>query len=398
MLTEDQQLDLEKVIYTWLDTIPDSEAILEYATNLPEDESYVVYTSAVGFLRLTFERRFKYFTAANCEEFVEDVKLPDQIEAFDHFTKYNASSVLNKLGATYPSVTHLILPADISAWSKQFLAKVEGALQLLTAREFSQTRLYADSLQKGHTREELATIKTQLESLFLKEGEAFDAGRALSQVEIDEWHQFYKSLKFLPDEQVEFYASIQGYFERFVFNTALIDALAVLSNATETTNIDKALWDVACLRMLKKVLAQEEANRIAASSKGKELTEFYNRLDDVWTEEGILNGQTLGETQQILAEAQAKGYPIRLSRYLAENLTVEAALDPLDADLIIANIIGSRNDAEAEVYITQVADTEGFELDQRALLKSLLHQMTQLLRHGSHTTNVPLPQNTAPAV
>lgn len=382
MLTEDQQLELERDIASWLDTSPPAEDILAYASELPDEDSSVLPSVIESYIRVLFQRKDAYFTAANCEEFVQDVPVPEQLQAMSNFLQYNAGSVLAKLAKTYPSVGQLVLPSDIRAWSEGFADKLEAALSLTTAREFSQARLYLHSLQSSHDAASLSAIQAKLHELFLKEGQAYDADQVPTHEEQEEWKAFYASLKFLPQDQVERLSQFEGFFERMEINHALINILTLLTHPEGITNFDEALWNIQKAQVLEDLVVVQESNRRAGSAEGQVTFELYNTLNQLWTEENILNGKTVEATRALIEQYKSKSLPVNLAEFFKDNLVFQAAISPLNATAVIDNILAAPSPAEAEVYVTQVASSEGYDMATRNLLKAFLHQITQLIRYN----------------
>lgn len=380
MLTEEDVIDLEQTIHEWVDTVPSDEDVLEYAASLPEDQSAIVHFASESYLSIHFQRKDRYFVQANCEEFVQDVTVIDQIDALGNFARYSPGSVIKKLSRNYPSVMNLILPADITSWSELFLKKMETVLKLTTARAYSTGRLYLHSLLKSHNNDELTALKKRLKELFLKEGEAYDTGRDMAQADVDEWRTFYESLKFLPPEQIRELSNVEGYFDRLELNTTLLDILDLIVDTEDASTVEIALWRMAQWRILRAVVLDQESKRRAKTDKGERTVEVYDQLNDIWTLENIRNGQTVGPTRALIEQTQGQVIRVDLINFFKINLVVEAALDPLYAPAVVDNIVQAATNADAEIYITQVSSTEGFDLEQKALLKMLLHQIAQLLR------------------
>lgn len=380
MLNEEEELELERTIGTWLDTLPPDEDIVTYATGLSDEDAVVLFDAAESYLHILFQRKNHYFLTANCEELVQEVQVIDQLEALGNFARYSTSSVLQKLAKKYPSVGSLILPSDTSAWCSTFLSKVEVGLKALTAREFAESRLYLGSLQKTHDAAALLALKAKLEELFLEEGKAQDTGREVLQADIDQWRTFYGSLNFLPPQRVEELTKTEAYFDRLSFNFDLLDALTLLVDSDPTGDMEKALWHMERWRRLRDLVRDEESLRLARTEKGQATQNVYEQLNGIWTEESVVAGQTVLQTREVLARSAESTLPINLQDYFKTNLFIESCLDPLNPDVVIDNIAGASSDADAEIYITQVASSEGYDEQQRTLLKSLLHQVMALVR------------------
>ncbi|HSI20919.1 MAG TPA: hypothetical protein VLA04_04470, partial [Verrucomicrobiae bacterium] len=157
-LTDDARLSLESDICQWLATSPAEEDVLSYAAHLPEDNALVTYSAAGTFIHSLFQRKSRYFSDANCEDFVEDISEPDQFEIIVLFTQYNSRSVVKKYTAQYPFLSSLVLPPDLAEWSKKYVGNMNAAISLFTAHEYSRARLYLQSLKKVKSPEEIAPL------------------------------------------------------------------------------------------------------------------------------------------------------------------------------------------------------------------------------------------------
>jgi hypothetical protein len=394
MLNSDSQIVLERDILIWLDSAPNTEEVLKYASKLPPD--YAALGVVVGFQYLDhlIEKKNAYFLTHNCEEFLEKLSELDQFEVLFNLRDFNARSVLKKINSGSEGwAEKLTLPSDVHSWAKQYIERIDSAHTLVSATEYQERLVILQSFLKAVDSTRWAALLEQLQGHFLREGEAHDAGRVPSLAERDEWLAYYKSLGLFPQDYCEQLADFGNYFLRLTVNMRLLDVLSHLVHSEGVTNYEEALLRTLKTRIFSRFILKAEGRRMSRMSYGDNARTYFQRLNEIWTVDHIKNNAAASLTIGLLREAFQNGVQIDIYSYLEKNIVIESVLDPEPAEVVLSNLSWLSERARVEVYIAELVSSKDFSEETKEIVRSLLKQCAEVFHTleemSAELSNIP---------
>jgi hypothetical protein len=151
------QARVARDIFEWLSEGPSSQEIESYTEHVLRADREALFGVPILMPELLFKQKTSYFTKANASEFLKIPEI-DQLYYVSALGKFSTASVLQKLEKKHS--THIpSLPADIVAWSQEYLSIWEGILVILSLEDFQRQNQYLNSFVKvPATKEQLVTL------------------------------------------------------------------------------------------------------------------------------------------------------------------------------------------------------------------------------------------------